>query len=133
MVGFDEQGLITDYSVLEQKETPGLGTKIVEWFKPAVQTKKSLVERITGYEATSGDRKNSIVGKHPAVDVLTVAQDGGDIDAITAATISSRAFLEAVRNAYAAYSNNPGAIDATSGASSPVEGGDLGINHEYGK
>ncbi|MDR1675757.1 MAG: RnfABCDGE type electron transport complex subunit G [Tannerella sp.] len=129
MVGFDEQGLITDYSVLEQKETPGLGTKIVDWFKPAVQVKKSLVERLTGYEATSGERKSSIVGKNPAVDALTVAQDGGDIDAITAATISSRAFLEAVRNAYAAYSNQPGAPDAASGATSRTEGGGSETNH----
>jgi electron transport complex protein RnfG len=123
MVGFDRQGLITDYSVLEQKETPGLGTKIVDWFKPAVQVKKSLVERLTGYEMTSGERKSSIIGKCPAVDALTVAQDGGDIDAVTAATISSRAFLEAVRRAYAVYSNRPGAIiDTTSGASSQAAG-----------
>ncbi|MDR2764133.1 MAG: RnfABCDGE type electron transport complex subunit G [Tannerella sp.] len=126
LVGFDEQGFITDYSVLEQKETPGLGTKIVDWFKPAVQVKKSLVERLTGYEASSGERKNSIIGKNPAVDALTVAQDGGDIDAITAATISSRAFLEAVRNACAAYSNNPGAMDAASGATSHTESSDSG-------
>ncbi|MDR1456272.1 MAG: RnfABCDGE type electron transport complex subunit G [Tannerella sp.] len=120
MVGFDKQGLITEYSVLEQKETPGLGTKIVDWFKPAVQ-EKSLLERLTGYEATSGERKSSIIGRDPAVDALTVAQDGGDIDAVTAATISSRAFLEAVRNAYAVYSNRPGAMDAASGATSQTE------------
>lgn len=132
MVGFDRQGLITDYSVLDQKETPGLGTKIVDWFKPAVQVKKSLVERLTGYETTSGERKSSIIGKRPAVDALTVTQDGGDIDAITAATISSRAFLEAVRQAYAVYSNQPGAIDTTSGASSQTAGAgsDTGTNNE---
>ncbi|MDR2139220.1 MAG: RnfABCDGE type electron transport complex subunit G [Tannerella sp.] len=123
IVGFDEQGLITDYSVLEQKETPGLGTKIVDWFKPARQVKKSLMERLTGYEAASGERKSSITGKNPAVDALTVVQDGGEIDAITAATISSRAFLEAVRNAYNAYSNNPSAMDATSGATSQTGDG----------
>ncbi|MDR2040969.1 MAG: RnfABCDGE type electron transport complex subunit G [Tannerella sp.] len=123
MVGFDEQGLITGYSVLEQKETPGLGTKIVEWFKPAVQVKKSLLERLTGYEASSGGRNNSIIGKNPALDALTVAQDGGEVDAITAATISSRAFLEAVRQAYAVYANAPGAIDAASGATSPADAG----------
>jgi electron transport complex protein RnfG len=121
MVGFDDKGIIINYSVLEQKETPGLGTKITDWFKPAVQVKKSLMEQVTGYEEASGERKSSIIGKNPATDALTVAQDGGDIDAITAATISSRAFLEAVRNAYAAYMNNPEAIDTTSGATAQTE------------
>lgn len=133
MVGFDEKGLIVDYSVLEQKETPGLGTKIADWFKPAVQVRKSLVERLTGYAETSGGRKSSIIGKNPAVDALTVAQDGGDIDAITAATISSRAFLEAVRNAYAACSkDHAGVMDAASGATSRTESADAGINNSSG-
>jgi electron transport complex protein RnfG len=47
-----------------------------------------------------------VIGKNPAKDNLSVSKDGGDIDAITAATISSRAFLEAIRLAYAAYTNN---------------------------
>ncbi len=103
MVGFDKEGNIVNYSVLEQKETPGLGTKMVDWFKT--------------------DKGNqSINGLNPAIANLTVSKDGGAVDAITAATISSRAFLEAVRNAYAAYANNSGApgIDTATGAS-PVE------------
>jgi electron transport complex protein RnfG len=121
IVGFDEKGNIINYSVLEQKETPGLGTKMVDWFKPAVHAKKSLIERITGYEAQSKERKSSIVGKNPATDSLTVSRDGGDIDAITAATVSSRAFLEAVRYAYAAYVDNPDAPDVISGATTPAD------------
>lgn len=35
MVGFDADNRIVDYAVLEQTETPGLGTHIVEWFKNA--------------------------------------------------------------------------------------------------
>lgn len=100
MVGFDKEGNIVNYSVLEQKETPGLGTKMVDWFKT--------------------DKGNqSINGLNPAIANLTVSKDGGAVDAITAATISSRAFLEAVRNAYAAYANNSGApgIDTATGAS----------------
>ena len=85
------------YSVLEQKETPGLGTKMLDWFK----TDKA---------------KQSIKGKNPASSNMTVNKDGGDIDAITAATISSRAFLEAVRVAYKAYAGNLDAPDGTSGA-----------------
>lgn len=84
MVGFDKDGNVVDYSVLEQKETPGLGTKMVDWFKSA-----------------TGNR--SIKGKHPAKNNMTVSKDGGEIDAITAATISSRAFLDAITNAYEAF------------------------------
>ncbi len=87
MVGFDKDGVIVNYSVLEQKETPGLGTKMVEWFKT--------------------DKENqNIKGKNPATTNLTVSKDGGEIDAITASTISSRAFLFTIRNAYHAYSIN---------------------------
>ncbi|MGN0187635.1 MAG: RnfABCDGE type electron transport complex subunit G [Paludibacteraceae bacterium] len=97
MVGFDADGNICNYSVLEQAETPGLGTKMVDWFKTA-------------------KNKQDVRGLNPGKVNFTVNKDGGDIDAITAATISSRAFLLAVRNAYNAYSENPQA-DGLSGAS----------------
>lgn len=84
MVGFDKNGTIVNYSVLSQKETPGLGTKIVDWFK-------------------TDKNKQKINGLNPESAKLAVTKDGGDIDAITAATISSRAFLEAVQNAYNAF------------------------------
>ncbi len=74
MVGLDKANNIVNYEVLSQKETPGLGTKCVDWFK------------------------NQINGKRIDTD-FKVKQDGGDVDAITAATISSRAFLDAVENA----------------------------------
>ena len=74
MVGLDKANKIVNYEVLSQKETPGLGTKCVDWFK------------------------NQINGKSINTD-FKVKQDGGDVDAITAATISSRAFLKAVENA----------------------------------
>lgn len=95
IVGFDKNGNIINYSVLEQKETPGLGTKMVEWFKT--------------------DKGNqSILGKNPSIDNLTVSKDGGDIDAITASTISSRAFLFTVRNAYHAFSINKDEVEVAS-------------------
>ncbi|HQG68770.1 MAG TPA: RnfABCDGE type electron transport complex subunit G [Paludibacteraceae bacterium] len=101
MVGFDKNGNIINYSILEQKETPGLGSKMTDWFK-------------------TPHGKQDIRGKNPAVNNLSVTKDGGEIDAITAATISSRAFLDAVNKAYQAYANNPNAPkaqDANSGAS----------------
>jgi electron transport complex protein RnfG len=61
---------------------------------------------------TDKNRQN-IIGRDIIKGNLKVAKDGGDVDAITAATISSRAFLDAVNLAYAALS---GSTDAVSGA-----------------
>ncbi|MDR1408295.1 MAG: RnfABCDGE type electron transport complex subunit G [Tannerella sp.] len=122
MVGFDGEGRITNYIVLDQKETPGLGTKMVDWFKPQAEVRGSLVETIFGFRVKTEARKSSVIGKHPGKDKLTVSKDGGEIDGITAATISSRAFLHAVATAYAAYANNPDILtDAQSGATTAVE------------
>lgn len=79
MVGFTPDGNICNYSVLEHKETPGLGSKMDIWFLNGA--------------------KGDITGKNPAAQKLQVSKDGGEVDAITAATISSRAFLEAVNRA----------------------------------
>lgn len=87
MVGFKPDGSINNYSVLEHKETPGLGSKMAAWFKPSDPAKV----------------KASIINKNPGKLNFTVSKDGGDIDAITAATISSRAFLDAVQTAYNEY------------------------------
>lgn len=79
MVGFNPDGSIHGYSVLEHKETPGLGSKMGEWF------------------AKGG--RGDVTGKTPGTTGLSVTKDGGDVDAITAATISSRAFLDAINRA----------------------------------
>ena len=94
MVGFAADNRIVDYAVLEQQETPGLGTHIVEWFKDGSKPGQNILGRVAD-------------GK------MTVSKDGGDVDAITAATISSRAFLVAVNAAYAALHGH----DAVTGAS----------------
>jgi Na+-translocating ferredoxin:NAD+ oxidoreductase subunit G len=77
MAGFKPDGTIINISVLEQKETPGLGTKMAE---PAF--------------------RDQFAGKDPSVFTLKVKKDGGKVDAITAATISSRAFCDAVSKAH---------------------------------
>ena len=85
MVGFDKQGNVfnvVNYVVLEQAETPGLGALMASWFKNADKPTQN------------------IIGKNPATTNFTVSKDGGEIDAITASTITSRAFLEAVVKAY---------------------------------
>lgn len=79
ITGFDNDGKLTGYRVLEHQETPGLGARMGEWF---------------------GTAPHSVIGTSKP---LTVKNDGGDIDAITGATITSRAFLEAINNARQAF------------------------------
>lgn len=88
MVGFDSEKKISNISVLKHKETPGLGTKMKE---PKF--------------------KDQFKGKDPASYKLTVTKDGGDVDAISAATISSRAFCEAAQMAYDALSKERKEVD----------------------
>ncbi|HCN53245.1 MAG TPA: Na+-transporting NADH:ubiquinone oxidoreductase subunit G [Prevotella sp.] len=101
LVGFDHQGTILGYTILSSSETPGLGAKAGQWFQK--------------------DGKGNIIGKSPAKGDLTVSKDGGDVDAITASTITSRAFLKAVNQAYHAYMQK--AVDGHSGASQQVKKG----------
>lgn len=97
MVGFDKEGNILGYSLLAHSETPGLGAKADQWFQK--------------------DQKGDIIGKNPS-SPLTVSKDGGDVDAITASTITSRAFLNAVNNAYQAICGEEKApADAATSAS----------------
>lgn len=98
MVGFDTEGNIVQYVVLSQKETPGLGAKMDNWFKNEEKPKQN------------------ILGKNPAKDNLTVSKDGGDVDAITASTITSRAFLETVERAYQAIAQQPMLINSVNSA-----------------
>jgi len=74
MVGVDTSGAVTGVIVLFQQETPGLGARI---------------EEIRHGEKTPWFTRQ-FIGKSPS-DTFTVAKDGGDIDSITGATISSRA------------------------------------------
>ncbi len=92
MVGVDAEGKIINYSVLQHTETPGLGSKMQEWFTA----------------------KGDIRGMSAKTNNLTVKKDGGDIDAITAATISSRAFLKAINLGLATLEGNT--TDAYTGA-----------------
>ena len=94
LVGFNTEGKILGYTLLEHAETPGLGAKADKWFQRG--------------------EKGDIIGKDPK-EPLTVSKDGGQVDAITASTITSRAFLLAVNNAYNAYKVTP-APDAKTGA-----------------
>ena len=82
MVGFAADGTIKGTSVLSHTETPGLGANM------------------------TGKFKDQFVDKNPASYKLTVTKDGGDVDAITAATITSRAFSKAVDKAYQAFMAN---------------------------
>ena len=94
-MGFDVEGKLLNYSVQQHSETPGLGSKMQEWFRT--------------------DKNNqSVIGRTLTADGLKVTKDGGDVDAITAATISSRAFLDAINRAYSAYKSADMISTATS-------------------
>lgn len=80
MAGFDPQGNILGVQVLSHAETPGLGSNM---------TKPKFL--------------NQFIGKTPTSFTLKVKKDGGDVDALTAATISSRAFSDALSRAWEAY------------------------------
>jgi len=93
MVGLAPDGKILGYKVLESSETPGLGAKADFWFQKG--------------------QKGDIIGK--TAGSLTVSKDGGDVDAITASTITSRAFLRCINAAYKTLSEST--ADGKSGAS----------------
>ena len=82
MIGILADGTIKGTSVLSHSETPGLGANM------------------------TGPFKDQFVDKNPASFKLTVKKDGGDVDAITAATITSRAFSKAVDKACKAFDAN---------------------------
>lgn len=103
MVGFDAKGTILNVNVLEQAETPGLGAKMTE-------EGNSLLASIRGKVASNIK--------------LTVKKDGGDVDALTAATISSRAYAEAVARANEVFEVVAGLdddVEATTGATQTKE------------
>ena len=86
MVGFDANGTLVNYSILETAETPGLGSKLDKWFKNDEKPKSD----IRGALISDGNVK--------------VSKDlGGKYDAITAATISSRAFMTGINTAISLY------------------------------
>ena len=104
MVGFDKVGNVVNYVVLEQAETPGLGALMTTWFKNADKPGQN------------------ILGKNPVTTEFGVSKDGGDVDAITASTITSRAFLEVVVKAYNAIAHQD--VEAVSSATQLGESGD---------
>lgn len=81
MVGLNKDFQVVGYTVLVSNETPGLGAKADEWFQEG--------------------GKGCIIGK--TAGQLATTKDNGDIDAITASTITTRSFLRAVNNAYVQY------------------------------
>ncbi len=84
MVGILPDGTIYNTSVLSHSETPGLGAKCTD-------------------ENFFGQFK----GWNPEQKKLLVKKDGGDVDAITASTITSRAYTLAVQNALYALTTLP--------------------------
>ena len=81
MVGVTPDGVVYNTSVLSQSETPGLGAKC--------NTDVKFMDQWRGFD--------------PSVKILSVKKDGGDVDAITASTITSRAYTQAVADALSTF------------------------------
>ena len=77
LVGMEENGVVHATRVLSHSETPGLGAKC--------QTDTKFISQFEGFDSAARS--------------LSVKKDGGDVDAITASTITSRAYSLAVANA----------------------------------
>lgn len=101
MVGFTPDGEVFNVNVLEQAETPGLGTKMAD-------EGNVLLGSIQGKHL---DQMQLVDGK------LAVRKDGGDVDALTAATISSRAYVDAINRAWMAYKSVAEGVTPTDVAS----------------
>lgn len=97
MVGFTPDGTVYNTSVISHSETPGLGAKI---------TDENVAPRA------------QVIGKNPAVNNISVSKDGGEIDAITASTITSRAFLKGVNIAYEVFRQIPQSVQQPEAGSS---------------
>lgn len=111
MVGFLPDGTIENFAVLSHSETPGLGAKMDDWFHS--EGKPGLIRNMHGV-------------KMQEESPLKVTKDGGKVDAITASTITSRAFIDAVERAYRAFqvisgSNVDAGTDATEQTSESTE------------
>lgn len=99
MVGFYPDGRIVDVVHLQHQETPGLGDKI---------------------EKNKSDWSNQFRNMDPATTDLRVRKDGGDVDAITAATITARAYSDAIQRAVDTFRENV----SQNQKPSPQEGGE---------
>ena len=97
MVGFDAEGCLVDFSVLQHSESPGLGSRIPEWYHEKSETGGIRDMRGLDMKASAPP---------------TVSKDGGKVDPIPAATISSRAFLDAVNRAWRTFSSLEGGATA---------------------
>lgn len=105
LTGFDKDGNIMGYEVLKHSETPGLGAQAPEWFKDKENNPNSY-----------------IIGLNPGQKELKVSKDGGNVDAITASTITSRAFLKAINIEYAAlFSNDANANTGATPKTAPAD------------
>lgn len=83
LVGVRKGGIVHAAKVLSHSETPGLGAKC--------QTDEHFIHQFDGFDTTAKK--------------LVVKKDGGDVDAITASTITSRAYTLAVSNAVSVASS----------------------------
>lgn len=116
MASLDPQGRIVTVIVTEQKETPGLGTVVTDR-----RRQKTLAEVLGGAKPEEGLPPNPVLDQFAGRDCAgapwTVRKDGGDIDQITGATVSTRAVADAVSRLAQAFATHREALLARAAAS----------------
>jgi len=96
VVGIDPEGTITGIKITEQKETPGLGTKAVE-----VPVTRTFWEAILGKGGSAEPGRprfeDQFTGKILSDLKVVTSKTNTEIQALTGATITSKAVTKAVR------------------------------------
>lgn len=89
LVGMNANGSLTGIRVISQSETPQVGSKIAE-------------PEFYGQEAFAGQAVS---------DDLEVTKDGGNVDAVNGATVSSRAVVRGINAAFELYRSTATGLD----------------------
>lgn len=104
VVGIDQKGRITGIKIVEQKETPGLGTKAVE--VPVARTFWEAILGRGGSEEPGRPRfEEQFTGKMLKNLKVVTGKTDTEIQALTGATITSKAVTKAVRDSIEKFLN----------------------------
>lgn len=101
LVGIDARGILNKARILEHRETPGLGDKI----------DSSKSDWMDSFNKTSLSA--------PDLALWAISEDGGEFDALTGASITSRAVVNAIRETLVYFEGNPERVFARPDAISP--------------
>ncbi|MDC5839428.1 electron transport complex subunit RsxG [Vibrio europaeus] len=110
LVGFNNYGRITGVRVLEHRETPGLGDKIskkvtnwIDGFKGKRLELRHNGNTVDGSTSATYKGNANVQFASLTLKQWKVRKDGGQFDAFSGATITTRAVVKATKNASLLY------------------------------